>query len=160
MVRVRRMTAKDLGAVTGIHRSILREAVRDVGDAELERGFAHLLEGHPEGCLVAVDGRRVVGFIVGSVKPWGFGLGVSGWVEVVGVHPDRMGQGVGRALGLALLEHFASAGVEEVHTAVRWDSGDIIAFFKSIGFDKSDFIHLRSSRGGGRRGGRKGGRGR
>ena len=35
-------------------------------------------------------------------------------------------------------------GLKEVFTTVRWDSSDLIAFFKSIGFDKSKFINLKS----------------
>ncbi len=147
MVTVRNMVQKDLPRVASIHRSILREALGDVPDLEIEREFADLLEGYPEGCLVAETEGVVVGFIIGSLKHWGFGLGVSGWVEVVGVHPNCMGTGVGRGLGNGILEHFRSKGIDDVYTAVRWDSGDLIAFFKSIGFDQSEFINLKFTQG-------------
>jgi N-acetylglutamate synthase-like GNAT family acetyltransferase len=53
-----------------------------------------------------------------------------------------MGKGIGKALGENLLEHFRSRGIKNIFTQARWDSGDLLAFFKSIGFDRSDFINL------------------
>jgi hypothetical protein len=41
-----------------------------------------------------------------------------------------------------LIKYFKEQKIKEVYTTVRWDSGDLIAFFKSIGFDKSSFINL------------------
>jgi L-amino acid N-acyltransferase YncA len=53
-----------------------------------------------------------------------------------------MGKGIGKTLGEALIRYFKGEGIKEVYTTVQWDSGDLIAFFKSIGFDKSGFINL------------------
>jgi N-acetylglutamate synthase-like GNAT family acetyltransferase len=53
-----------------------------------------------------------------------------------------MGQGIGRNLGSTLLKHFREKNISNVYTVARWDSGDLLAFFKSIGFDRSDFINL------------------
>ena len=33
--------------------------------------------------------------------------------------------------------------INEIYTAARWDAVDILSFFKSIGFDRSNFINLR-----------------
>ena len=84
----------------------------------------------------------VLGFIVGAIKDWGFGLERAGWIEMVEVDPKYMGQGVGKELGRSLLSSFKNVGITEVYTSVRWDSGDLIEFFKSIGFKKSSFINL------------------
>jgi len=93
--------------------------------------------------IVAEAGGQVVGFIIGEIKVGGFGTELSGWIEMAGVAPDHMGAGVGRALAQAMLEHFKAQGVEEVMTSVRWDSGDMLAFFKNLGFDRSPLINLR-----------------
>jgi ribosomal protein S18 acetylase RimI-like enzyme len=61
---------------------------------------------------------------------------------MVEVDPKYMGQGVGKELGRSLLSSFKNVGITEVYTSVRWDSGDLIEFFKSIGFKKSSFINL------------------
>ena len=61
--------------------------------------------------------------------------------------PEHMGSGLGAALAEALFEALAKRGVDEVFTSVRWDSGDMLAFFRKIGFDQSPFINLSHSTG-------------
>jgi L-amino acid N-acyltransferase YncA len=146
MIEIRVMTKEDIPRVTAIHRAIMRQAADAVEEQDLELEFMDLMGTNPEGCLVAIDKGKVVGFIIATQKHWGFGLGTSGWVEVVGVHPDRMGTGVGRALGQAVLEHFKSQGICDVYTAVKWDHADMITFFKAIGFGRSEFINLKFTR--------------
>ncbi len=116
---------------------------KELADLDLELEFMDLMSNYPEGCLVAVQGDQVVGFIMASQKHWGFGLVTSGWIELVGVHPNHMGSGVGKALGEAILAHFEDQDIGDVYTAVKWDYADLITFFKSIGFGRSEFINLR-----------------
>jgi len=92
--------------------------------------------------FVATRDNKVIGFIVGEVKGEGFGLEQSGWIEVVGVHPSQMGVGIGHALAHRLFQYFKRKGIRDVYTAVRWDAVDMLSFFKSIGFDRSEFINL------------------
>ncbi len=146
MVEIRMMTKEDIPRVVTIHRAIMRTSQDMTEEMDLELEFMDLMGTYPEGCLVAHDKGNVVGFIIATQKHWGFGLGTSGWVEVVGVHPDHMGTGIGRALGTAVLEHFESQGICDVYTAVKWDHADMITFFKSIGFGRSEFINLKFSR--------------
>jgi ribosomal protein S18 acetylase RimI-like enzyme len=54
-----------------------------------------------------------------------------------------MGVGIGRALAEKLFQFFKKEGIRDIHTAVRWDAGDMLSFFKAIGFDRSIFINLR-----------------
>ena len=61
---------------------------------------------------------------------------------MIEVDPKLMGKGIGTKLGEALINFFKDEKIKEVFTTVRWDSGDLIEFFKSIGFDKSSFINL------------------
>ena len=146
MVDIRMMTKEDIPQVVAIHRAIMRTSADMTEEMDLELEFMDLMGTYPEGCLVAHHKDKVVGFIIATQKHWGFGLGTSGWVEVVGVHPDHMGTGVGRALGQAVLEHFEGQGICDVYTAVRWDHADMITFFKAIGFGRSEFINLKFSR--------------
>ena len=146
MVEIRTMTKEDIPEVTAIHRAIMLSTFKELADMDLELEFLDMMSNYPEGCLVAVQGGRVVGFIMASQKHWGFGLVTSGWVELVGVHPNHMGSGVGKALGEAVLDHFEDQGIGDVYTAVKWDYSDLITFFKSIGFGRSEFINLRYKR--------------
>ena len=92
--------------------------------------------------LVAEINGKVVGFMLGEIKTYGFGVANSGWIEVIGVHPRHMGSGIGKKLGNELVKTFKKKKVKHIFTSVRWDSGDLVAFFKSIGFDRSDLINL------------------
>ena len=143
MVEIRTMTKEDIPEVTDIHRAIMLTTFKELADLDLELEFMDLMSNYPEGCLVAVQGDRVVGFIMASQKHWGFGLVTSGWIELVGVHPNHMGSGVGKALGEAILAHFEDQDIGDVYTAVKWDYADLITFFKAIGFGRSEFINLR-----------------
>jgi N-acetylglutamate synthase-like GNAT family acetyltransferase len=96
-----------------------------------------------DSCLVAEQDGIVVGFMLGSVKDWMFGVEKVGWIETLGVDPEFMGQGIGKMMGKALFAYYKKNGVTEVHTLARWDSSDVLAFFKSLGFSPSDFISLR-----------------
>jgi ribosomal protein S18 acetylase RimI-like enzyme len=93
--------------------------------------------------FVASMDDRLVGFIIGEIKGESFGLEQSGWIEVVGVHPGHMGTGIGRILAEKLFEFFEKKGIRDIYTTVRWDAGDMLSFFKAIGFDRSTFINLR-----------------
>ena len=93
--------------------------------------------------FVALQDGKVVGFIISAIRRGDFGLDQSGWIEVVGVHPKHMGQGIGKALASKLFEHYRSLGIKDVYSSVRWDSVDMLSFFKSLGFDRSNFLNLR-----------------
>jgi predicted N-acetyltransferase YhbS len=135
---IRPMTEQDFASVTQIQEDITRKKV----SPELVNILRNYFQKDSEACLVAEDEGTIVGYVIGDVKDWGFGLEKSGWLEILGVHPKYMGQGIGKELGGRLMDHFKAKNIKNVYTAVRWDSGDLLAFFKSIGFDRSDLINL------------------
>jgi len=142
-VRVRQMRGEDVFAAADINRAITRRKASAKWTSMVRRLIGH----HPGECLVAEEQGRVIGFILGEMKEFAFGAERSGWIEVLGVHPRHMGKGVGKLLGSRLLAKFKKKGVTRVFTAVRWDSGDLLAFFRSIGFDRSAFIILENGSG-------------
>jgi len=139
---VREMRKADIEIAVDIHRKVLREGGTSERKYDIGDLFTSFLDKSPNTCFVAEKDRNVVGFIVGSIKDWGFGVERAGWIEMVEVDPNFMGAGVGKELGRALLEKYHIEGIKEVYTSVRWDSGDLIEFFKSLGFTKSSFINL------------------
>ena len=46
----------------------------------------------------------------------------------------------------AILAHFEEQDIDDVYTAVKWDYSDLITFFKSVGFGRSEFINLKHAR--------------
>ncbi|MFC1884183.1 GNAT family N-acetyltransferase [Thermodesulfobacteriota bacterium] len=53
-----------------------------------------------------------------------------------------MGRGVGKKLADKILDRYKEMGVKNIYTSVRWDSADLLSFFKTLGFARSDFINL------------------
>jgi len=139
-LEIRSVRQEDLEAVVRIQAAILQ---RSVDPAWIN--LVKLQMNKPDNiCLVAARSGEVIGFFFGEVKHNVFGLEHAGWVEMFGVEPKLMGQGVGSALAKALFDRFREMGVQDVYTAVRWDSGDLLAFFKEIGFTLSNFINLKT----------------
>lgn len=137
-IQIRQLELKDKKAIFEIQETITKhKADKDWG--QLVEGY---IKNSGDTSLVAELDNKVVGFMLGDIKVYGFGAPRSGWIEVIGVHPRHMGRGVGKKLGHELIRIFKNKKVKHIFTSVRWDSGDLLAFFKSIGFDRSDFINL------------------
>ena len=138
-IKIRKIKAEDVSEIGAIQESILQKKVSKKWVQKVED---HLKKQEALGFVASKDGQ-VVGFIIGQIKGEGFGLEQSGWIEVVGVHPRQMGIGIGRILAERLFAFFKKEGIRDIHTVVRWDAGDMLSFFKAIGFDRSPFINLR-----------------
>lgn len=141
-ITVRPMQEKDISQAADIHRKVVREGLGQSMDYAIEDLFVSFIKKSPKTCIVAEKDNTVAGFIIGCIKEWGFGVERSGWIEMIEVDPKLMGKGIGKTLGEALVRCFRDEGIKEAYTTVQWDSGDLISFFKSIGFDKSSFINL------------------
>lgn len=138
-IKIRKIKAEDISEIVTIQESILQ---KKVSKKWVQMAEHHLKKEESLG-FVALKDEKVSGFIIGQIKGEGFGLEQSGWIEVVGVHPRQMGTGIGRALAEKLFQFFKKKGIRDIHTTVRWDAGDMLSFFKAIGFDRSPFINLR-----------------
>ncbi len=138
--RIRSMEKADLQEVEAIQQTIIQGPVpRDWTSA-----LVALLGWELSRCLVAEDeDGKVIGFIISEISNGAFGANRAGWLGWIGVSPKKMGQGIGGAMAKALFEVFKEEGVENIYSAVRWDSVDMLSFFKSLGFDRSNFINLR-----------------
>lgn len=139
---IRTMKENDITQAANIHRQVIREGFSQGTNYNIEDLFVSFINKCPNTCLVAEKDNKVAGFVIGCIKEWGFGVERSGWIEMIEVDPKLMGKGIGKKLGEALIRYFKDEKIKEVYTSVKWDSGDLIAFFKSIGFDKSSFINL------------------
>ena len=90
----------------------------------------------PEGSWVAVDGDRVVGFLMADVRGEEFGFSEpTGWLEVLAVHPDVQRQDVASHLVKQLLNRLQARGVRDVRTLVSQSQEELRQFFAAQGFE-------------------------
>lgn len=92
--------------------------------------------------LVALDGDRVQGYIVGEVRDWEFGSPPCGWVFGIGVRPGARLRGTGTRLLEAICGAFRARGVDTVRTLLARDNALVLAFFRSQGMMAAPFIAL------------------
>ena len=92
--------------------------------------------------FVAERDNKLVGYCISYVLPGSFGIEKSAWVALIGVDPNFMGQGIGDLLAKEVFSHYKARGINKIYTSVRWDSTDMLSFFKTLGFQRSDFINL------------------
>ncbi|TET78036.1 N-acetyltransferase [candidate division TA06 bacterium] len=77
------------------------------------------------------------------MRAWEFGQREkTGWIKVLGVDPEYQGMGAGRKLGEALLSNFKASGVARVRTLVNWYEGDLLSYFRTLGFNTLNIIPL------------------
>jgi ribosomal protein S18 acetylase RimI-like enzyme len=138
LFKIRKLTVRDLPQVVAIQGIITRQKVTAEKIAILKEHIKK--EGNIS--LVAVADKRVVGFLISELMTNSFGLDQGGWVKNVGVLPQYMGKGIGQSLANQLFDAYRRKGINEIFTASRWDWGDLLSFFKSLGFERSNFINL------------------
>ncbi|SEM11826.1 Acetyltransferase (GNAT) family protein [Syntrophus gentianae] len=124
--------------ITAIHRAIMKGNISDSWMQSIE---LHLRKQDVVGYVAIKDGQ-VTGYIIGEIKGPSFGLEKSGWIIALESHPNYMGSGIGKALVESIFKYFKQKGVKDIYTALRWDAVDMVSFFISAGFNRSDFINL------------------
>jgi len=137
-IKIRKLDIKDLEQVLHIQETITKSKI---GSRKISYWREQVLKDSSVN-LVALDGTRVVGFIISEITTNSFGLDQSGWIKILGVHPKYMGTGIGQSLINQLFKLFKKNKINEIYTAARWDSVDLLSFFKSVGFNRSSFINL------------------
>ena len=92
--------------------------------------------------VAELDGK-VVGFIITYILHGGFGLDNSAWIGLFGVEPKYMGSGIGKRMAKEVFDELTKMNIKNIFTSVKWDSVDLLSFFKSLGFDRCEFINLK-----------------
>ncbi|MDH3745955.1 MAG: GNAT family N-acetyltransferase, partial [Acidobacteriota bacterium] len=112
-VRIRALEDTDIEPIVALDEKIGGSYRPDIW----ERRLGYYLRRDPESSAIAEAGGRVVGFMLGEVRSGEFGLDEpTGWIEVMGVDPERRGEAVGRKLAEAMLDHFRHKGAATVRT--------------------------------------------
>ena len=136
---IRKLQIDDAESICRIQESITKEPItidyRKVAEEEAKNkdGVSFVAE---------LDGK-VVGFMITYIIYGGFGLEKSAWIGVFGVEPKYMGSGIGKRLAKEIFDVITERGIKNIFTSVSWDSTDLLSFFKSLGFDRCEFINLK-----------------
>ena len=93
--------------------------------------------------LVAELEGRVVGFIIGGVSRWEYGVPENiGWIDTIGVNPDYQRKGVAQSLFGEMVKGLKKMGVDGVYTFVKRRDWRLWKFFDSLGFQRGDMVNL------------------
>ncbi len=135
---IRKIKSEDFEEVSRIYSAVTRQA--EGAD------FAELIKAHAQsndsGSLVAELDGRAVGFLISYILVLGFGTGKSAWIASMGEDPGHTGQGIGARLAAEILRFYETQGISRVYTSLKWEDADLISFFRTLDFKRSDFINL------------------
>jgi len=138
-LEIRTLKKEDLGTLIKIDEKVLGESRKDYW----EKRLAVMSNKSSEVSLVAEVEGQVVGFILGDISGWEFGVPESiGWMDTIGVDPAYQKRGIARALAHELIKNLKAIGVRTVYTLVSWDNWDLLQFFHAMGFTRGDMINL------------------
>ena len=141
IVSIRKMTPPDAEAISHIFELITQhKATPDNIQEMMER---HSNTNSHEVNFVAETEGKVIGFIIGYILKLGFEADESAYIATMGIHPQYMGQTIGAALIEEIIKYYGQSRIKKVYTSVRWDSADLLSFFKTVEFNSSNFINLK-----------------
>lgn len=137
---IRPLTIGDLDAIVEIDWKVLGKRRPDYWKKKIEVPNPR----YPLSCLVAELEGRVIGFIVGEVSGWEFGIpDTIGWISTIGVDPAYQHKGVARKLSQEFVNNLKAIGVSIVYTLVNWSDWDLLKFFRAMGFSRGgEMINL------------------
>ena len=136
---IRPMTVGDIDAIVDIDRKVLGKSRPDYWKKLVPQNPQY-----PFSSLVAEFEGKVIGFVVGEVSGWEFGVpDTIGWLSIIGVDPDYQHKGVARRLSQEFVKNLKTIGVSVIYTLVNWNDWDLLKFFRAMGFARGgDMINL------------------
>jgi ribosomal protein S18 acetylase RimI-like enzyme len=140
-VLIRELKIEDADDITRIHGAITQSPVK----VNYKRVIEEQVGKADEASYVAEVRGKVVGYMISYIFYGGFGIEDSAWIAMFGIDPKFMGQGIGKGLAREIFKVYKEKGIKNIYTSVRWDSTDLLSFFKTLGFDRSNFINLRKT---------------
>lgn len=137
-VGIRKLDPADADEVSKIYAAITQKEVK----ADFKKMIIEQAQKEADACFVAEIEGKVVGYMISYILTGSFGITESAWIPMLGVHPNHMGQGIGKAMAEEVFRFYKAKGIKHVFTTVRWHSADLLSFFHTLDFDRSGFINL------------------
>lgn len=138
-VNIRPMTPDDLDAIVQIDLKVIGKSRPDYWKKMIPENSKHSFLS-----LVAEYEGKVIGFVLGEVSGWEFGVpDTIGWLSIIGVDPDFQHRGVARKLSQEFIKNLKAINVSVIYTLVNWNDWDLLKFYKEMGFTRGgDMINL------------------
>ena len=136
---IRTMVPSDLDRIVEIDIKVLGKPRPEYWEMKLE-----LVEKRSQvTSLVAELDGKVIGFIIGDVSSWEYGVPENiGWIDTIGVDPDYQRKGIAKTLFTEMTNNLKKVGVDTIYTFVKRRDWKLLKFFDSMGFQKGDMINL------------------
>ena len=138
-VLIRKLKMEDVEDISRIHAAITKATAYE----NFKKVFAAHADRTAGVSFVAEADGRIVGYMISYILTGGFGIERSAWIAMFGVEPKLMGQGIGKALAEETFKFYKEKDIRNIYTSVKWDSTDLLSFFKTLGFERSHFINLK-----------------
>jgi N-acetylglutamate synthase-like GNAT family acetyltransferase len=137
--RIRTMKRGDVEAITEIDNKVLGKRREEYWETKVDMA----LKRTPIAPLVAEKDGRVVGFIMGQISGWEYGVPENvGWIDTIGMDPLYQRKGVARVLLLEIVNNMRKVGVDTVYTMASWRDGNMLRFFDRMGFKLGELVNL------------------
>ena len=144
-VTVRAIRAGDVEAIIQLDAGISGEKKagfwRGMLGAYLSKEGEQPSELSPDLCQVAELDGQVVGFMVGDIQSYQFGIPRCGRIVTIGVHPDQRRRDVGTRLIQGMFEVFRKFRVPLIQCLVR-PQDPLRSFFRSNGFHEVEMFAM------------------
>lgn len=140
-ITVRRLSKRDAAAIGRIDSAITKEN----SGLDYKRIVEEQLKRETDASFVAELDGEVVGYMISYITHGNFGLDRCAWIAMFGVDPRCMGRGIGMRLAEEIFKYYKKKKIRDVLTSVKWDSTDLLSFFKALGFDRSICINLQKT---------------
>jgi ribosomal protein S18 acetylase RimI-like enzyme len=143
MITIRKAALEDIPQIRAVGTASWRATYTGIFPAEFienmleqwwsEAGFQRVIPDAAVCNLVAEHDRQIVGTLLGSLEPR-----EEGQVHLfrLYIHPDHLGQGIGKQLWHAYLQHLAPQ-VERVDLEVERQNTGAIQFYTRLGFQQT-----------------------
>lgn len=142
-ISIRRWRTEDVDEICEIYSLITNKGL----DADFKRMVLERAQkvGIEDGHFVAESDGKIVGFMISYILPFGFGAEDCAYIATMGVHPKHMDRGIGARMTKEVFMFYKARGITNVYTSVRWDSTDLLSFFKTMGFERSNYLNLKQN---------------